>query len=431
MEEFLEEVHQEDSQEAQQSAQENAGVLEEQKTREDESPVSEEFIVEDVVEASEGPTCEEESVEEPLADEKIEEASEAVDVVEISDEPTSEEESVEESSSDEKIEDESEAVDAIEATEGEESQPEASASDAEAHVEDGPPLTAEEISELEQKRSILNNDAERHRRVRDELNNQTKEWKSKRDALNARVREIVDEAGKCREERDNFNQKVRETKVIRDECNQKVTALKDQISVLRPERSGENKNEVPIKQLKKQLQELEFTQQTKSLGKDKENEIVKQISVIAKQIDEREKSFEQNGEIKEIVQQLRDAKVEAEAAHHQVSEYADAAQTSHDKMLKHYEEADKLRKEADAAQAKFVEFKQAADEEHKKHIEQIKSVHEMDKDFAGIRNKKTVAKKKKIDTESKKEAKEIFERFKAGEKLSTDNLMTLQKSGYL
>jgi len=36
-----------------------------------------------------------------------------------------------------------------------------------------------------------------------------------------------------------------------------------------------------------------------------------------------------------------------------------------------------------------------------------------------------------VDNESKKEAKEIFERFKAGEKLSTDNLMALQKSGYL
>jgi uncharacterized coiled-coil DUF342 family protein len=200
---------------------------------------------------------------------------------------------------------------------------------------------------------------------------------------------------------------------------------------MKPERHTEDRNEVPVKQLKRQLQELEYTQQTKSLGKDKENEIVKQISVIARQIQEREKSFEQNGEIKEVIQQLKEAKVQAETAHRQVSEYAEAAQSSHDKMMKLYEEADTLRKEADAAQAKFIECKQAADEEHKKHIEQIKSVHEMDKDVAGMKSKKTAAKKKKVDNESKKEAKEIFERFKAGEKLSTDNLMALQKSGYL
>ena len=53
------------------------------------------------------------------------------------------------------------------------------------------------------------------------------------------------------------------------------------------------------------------------------------------------------------------------------------------------------------------------------------------KDVAGIRNKKYAVKKKRVDAESKKEAKEIFDRFKAGEKLSTEDLMMLQKSGYL
>lgn len=292
-------------------------------------------------------------------------------------------------------------------------------------------ISPERLEEIEQKRSIVNNDAERHRRLRDELNNQTKEWKSKRDVLNTRVRELVDEAGKCREQRDSFNQKVRETKVVRDEWNQKVSALKDQLSALRPEKTAEEKDEVPIKQLKRQLQTLEYDQQTKSLGKDKENEIVKQISLVARQIEEREKNLEQSGEIKEVIQSLRDAKLNAEACHRQVSEYADSAQTSHDQMLKLYEEADALRKEADAAQAKFIECKQAADEEHKKHIEQIKSVHEMDKDVAAVRNKKSAVKKKKVDNEFKKEAKEIFDRFKSGDKLSTEDLMMLQKSGYL
>ena len=254
----------------------------------------------------------------------------------------------------------------------------------------------------------------------------------------------MDEAGKCREERDSLNQKVRETKELRDEWNQKVTALKEQLAPYRNEKSDE-KNEVPVKQLKKQLQDLEYTQMTKPLGKDKENEIIKQISILAKQIEEREKIYEQNDEVKNLVQQLRDAKAEAEVYHHQVSEYAEKAQAAHDKMIGFYEQADRLRKEADAAQAKFVECKQAADEEHKKHIEQIKSVHEMDRehieqiksvhemdrDASNFRNKKNSVRKKKTDNEGKKEAKEIFERFKAGDKLSTEDLMALQKSGYL
>ncbi len=292
----------------------------------------------------------------------------------------------------------------------------------------------EGLVELEEKRGIVNEDAEKHRKLRDELNSQTREWKSKRDALNGQVRELVDEAGKCREERDALNQKVRETKELRDEWNQKVTALKEQLAPYRNTEKNDEKNEVPVKQLKKQLQDLEYTQQTKALGKDKENEIIKQISVLAKEIADREKTYEQNDEIKGLVAQLREAKAQAETYHRQVSEYAEKAQAAHDKMIGYYEQADKLRKEADAAQAKFIECKQAADEEHKKHIEQIKSVHQMDRDISDSKGGKARGprdKKKKFDSDGKKEAKEIFERFKSGDKLSTEDLMALQKSGYL
>ena len=281
----------------------------------------------------------------------------------------------------------------------------------------------------------MNNDAEKHRRLRDDLNKQTKEWVAKRDALNAQVRELVDQASKHRENRDGLNVKVKESKDLRDEWNKKVSELNEKVSALRKDKEPlpEKKQEgdVPIKQLKKQLRELEFKQQTSNLKKDKEDEIVKQISQLAHQIQEKEKVSEQGGEIRELVHQLRDAKAQAETYHKAVAEYARLAQTAHDDMIALYDQADKLRKEADAAQEKFVECKTQADEEHKKHIEQIKSVHEMDKDVGAIKTRKAKDRKKKVDSESKREAEEIFERFKAGEKLSTDDLMSLQKSGYL
>jgi uncharacterized coiled-coil DUF342 family protein len=55
----------------------------------------------------------------------------------------------------------------------------------------------------------------------------------------------------------------------------------------------------------------------------------------------------------------------------------------------------------------------------------------MDKDASAARGKKNSVRKKKTDADGKKEAREIFERFKAGDKLSTEDLMALQKSGYL
>jgi len=287
----------------------------------------------------------------------------------------------------------------------------------------------EPLEDLEQKRSITNNDAEKHRRLRDELNKQTKEWVMKRDALNAQVRELVDRAGKHREDRDALNQSVRESKKLRDEWNQKFSELNEKVGELKkdaPKESGP-----PLKKLKKQLQDLEFQQMTSVLTKEKEKALIDLMQGLVKQIDEREKSMDQSSEVKDAITALREARDKAEEFHRAVSEFAEKAQNEHDAMITLYEQADKLRKEADMAQEKFIESKLLADEEHRKHIEQIKQLHDFDKVVSGMKQKQKKAKKKKEDTASRKEAEDIFDKFKAGEKLSTEDLMALQKSGYI
>ena len=285
------------------------------------------------------------------------------------------------------------------------------------------------LEDIEQQRSITNNDAEKHRRLRDELNKQTKDWVMKRDALNAQVRELVDKAGKHREERDTLNQSVRDSKKLRDEWNQKFSELNDKVSELR--KDAPKDNGPPIKKLKKQLQDLEFKQMTSVLTKETEKELIDLMQGLLKQIEEREKNLEQNTEVRDLVTALREARDKAEEYHRSVSEFAEKAQNEHDAMISLYEQADKLRKEADQAQEKFIESKLLADEEHRKHIEQIKALHEFDKTATGLKQKQKKAKKKKEDTASRKEAEDIFDRFKAGDKLSTEDLMALQKSGYL
>ncbi|MDI3482771.1 MAG: hypothetical protein PWQ88_642 [Candidatus Methanomethylophilaceae archaeon] len=285
------------------------------------------------------------------------------------------------------------------------------------------------LEELEQKRNLANNDAEKHRRLRDELNKQTKEWVTKRDSLNSQVRELVDEAAKHRDLRDELNEKVREAKDRRDEWNKKVSELNELVNKLRAEQP---KDKGPsLKKLKKELNDLEFRHMTSSLSKEKEQELIELMKKLVRQIEEKEKEISEDSELGSAVAELREAREQAEFYHRQVSEYAEKAQEQHDMMINLYDQADKLRKEADAAQEKFIETKLLADEEHRKHIEMIKQVHDYDKMISGLRQKQKKAKKKKEESAVMKEAESIFDKFKAGEKLSTEDLMTLQKSGYL
>jgi len=285
------------------------------------------------------------------------------------------------------------------------------------------------IGDLEEKRARHNADAERHKKLRDELNEKTREWADKRDELNAQVRKIIDEANQHRENRDRLNAEVREAKAKRDEWNRKYNELSDKVIALRREKMP--KSGQSIRKLKAELRALEKKHMTSVMSAEKEKALMKEMSLLDSKIKEMEREIEQFTEVKVAEKEAREAKEQAEAFHRQVSELAEKAQLEHDAMLKLYEEADKLRKEADAAQEKFIEAKLAADEQHREHIEHIRQVHDFDKIISGIRERTKKTRKEKDETSAKREAEEIFEKFKSGEKLSTEDIMVLQKSGYM
>ncbi len=288
---------------------------------------------------------------------------------------------------------------------------------------------AEMVGDLEEKRARHNADAERHKRLRDELNDKTKEWAEKRDELNARVRGLIDEANARRSSRDRLNAEVRETKASRDEWNRKFNELSDKAMILRREkmpRTGPS-----IRKFKVELRALEKKHMTSVLSADKEKALMKEISMLDAKIREMEKEIEQVSEVRVAESEAHEAKDKAEEFHRKVGELAEKAQIEHDAMLKLYDEADAMRREADAAQEKFIETKLAADEQHREHIEHIRHVHDFDKIITGIRDKGRKARKETDESSAKKEAEEIYEKFKSGEKLSTEDIMVLQKSGYM
>src|SRR5207249_2835447 len=164
---------------------------------------------------------------------------------------------------------------------------------------------------------------------------------------------------------------------------------------------------------------------------EKEQEVMKEMTRLQGEIRKLEKFLEENVEVRKALQELHDAKETAEAAHRKVGQLAEEAQKEHDTMTQLYERSDELRRQADLAQEEFIKTKMAADEEHRKHIEHIRQVHDYDKIIHGIRLKSFKEEPGVEGFSVKRQAEMIFERFKRGEKLSTEDLMALQKSGYL
>ncbi len=252
---------------------------------------------------------------------------------------------------------------------------------------------------------------------------------NRRDELNAQVRELVEQAMGHRQRRDELNGEVKKAKEERDVWNRKVNELIDVTNELK--RRKLPRGTIPLSHLKRELKDLEFKQMTSVLKPEKEQELMKEMTRLQGEIRKLEKSLEENDEVRKALQELHDAKETAEAAHRKVGELAEEAQKEHDTMTQLYERSDELRRQADLAQEEFIKTKMLADEEHRKHIDHIRQVHDFDKIIQGIRLKEFRVEGTGQGVSVKRQAEMIFERFKRGEKLSTEDLMTLQKSGYL
>jgi phosphoserine phosphatase len=258
--------------------------------------------------------------------------------------------------------------------------------------------------DLEKKLKVLTKE-------RDDLNENAREFKKERDELNTSIKENLDKALKYRDERDKINQEVRKYKKLRDETNQELKKMEYA--------SGRR----DILKIQGEIDKLEKTIETKVLDMRKENELVKKVQDLSKTLSEMKED--------EKVQTEAAALKEVSEAHHaKVVEFSDKAQETHESMLEYFKNIDEVRAKADLAHNKFIETRETASAKH----EEVKAVLNeirrknkgLDKVKAKERNMESDKTKKKNMAE-KEIARDIFEKFKEGKKLSTEELRLLQK----
>jgi uncharacterized coiled-coil DUF342 family protein len=183
-----------------------------------------------------------------------------------------------------------------------------------------------------------------------------------------------------------------------------------------------------FEELRKELDRLEFKQQVEVLNSDKERQLVERIATLQKEFERRKREIANNEKLKELLDKAQSLREEAHKYHEEVTKYAKMAQENHDKMLYTFREIDKIRKEADEAHRKFVEVQEKADAEHKLFIKHQREIRDFDKLINGLKKKMREDRGFKDRIESRRKAKELYGQFKRGEKLSTEDLLLLQRS---
>jgi len=286
------------------------------------------------------------------------------------------------------------------------------------------PLT-DAIEELERKRAESNAKADESRAQRDRLNAEARATAETRSRVLDELHDKSAEAQDHRRLRDTYNAQVREEKRLREEWNRRLQELGDKVQELRRSRQP-RPGAVPVWRLRKELKELEFRHMTTALTGDQEKRLIEEMKRLEAGIREQEDALRQDPEVEQTLREFGEARTEAETHHAAVGKLAEDAQREHEAMVTLYESVDALRRQADEVQAHLLEVKGQADEAHRAHIAAIEEVRDIEKMLYAARGGRAPP---AWGAEEPPKEEDFLARLKKGEKVSTEDLLELQKSG--
>ena len=248
---------------------------------------------------------------------------------------------------------------------------------------------------------------------REEFNKIAKEQRKIRDELNASLKENLNKAIEFRNERNEINKQVEAAKKARNEANNKIKNL---------EWSSGKRDKIKIEN---EIKKIDKIIETRVLDIKKENQLVKNANDLRKQLME----IHEDESVKTEAQELKKL---SEEEHEKVITLAEKAQEAHEEMLTYFRKTDDIRTAADEAHKKFIEARKNASAKHEEFKAILSDIHVINKKLGSNKPKKRKNDNKggagaNKNREEKERAEEIFEKFKNGAKVSTEELLLLQK----
>ena len=343
----------------------------------------------------------EETPEEAEAEEEVEEATE--DSQEVAEEETEAEEEAPEDAEDEEAPEEAE----------EESEKASKDKKAKKGLPKSDFVLADTMEGVRKQKDEKEAEISKVADEREEYNRIAKEQRKIRDELNASLKENLNKAIEYRNERNEINKAVEEAKKARNEANNKIKNL---------EWSSGKRDKIKIEN---EIKKIDKIIETRVLDIKKENQLVKNANDLRKQLMEIHEDETVKGEAQEL-------KKLSEEEHEKVITLSEQAQAAHEEMLTYFRKTDDIRTAADEAHKKFIEARKNASAKHEEFKAILSDIHVINKKLGSNKPKKRKNDNKSSggsnkNREEKERAEEIFEKFKNGGKVSTEELLLLQK----
>lgn len=263
------------------------------------------------------------------------------------------------------------------------------------------------------------------------LNREKETWFRKRSDINKQITAIIGDVKGSKDERNEITGKVKSFKEERNKLNKEISEKVAELKKLKSEydeASSKKGARVDPSQVEKQIEKLDYVLQTQPMSFKKEQDLMKQLKLLKKQLVDMSGSLGEWKKIAELNKEIRKLRKQSNVAHKEIQKRASESQEKHEVVVERSKEIDELKAQEREAYEKFKEYKKLFTE---KNDELKKILQEADK-LKEVLEEHNIAleedKKKQEEKAVKEKAKEVNEKIKTGKKLTTEDLLVFQKA---
>ncbi len=244
--------------------------------------------------------------------------------------------------------------------------------------------------------------------------------------IHSRIRVAKD----SKDKRNNLTEAVKHTKHSKEEVDAKLLVLDEEVKTLKEEKRKilEKLGVGDPMMLKKEIKKLEFKIETEGVTFEKEKELMKVLSKMKKQYDSSKVIIDIENKLGSKFRELRELRDIADMSKKIVQVSAKESQKHHVELIESSKEIDELKKKEDTFESEASKYKTdiaAVGEELNNKIARLDELRKI----LGENNVKLKEDVERSNHEIlKQKDQEVQEKIKTGKKLTTEDLLILQRT---
>jgi uncharacterized coiled-coil DUF342 family protein len=257
------------------------------------------------------------------------------------------------------------------------------------------------------------------------------EWKAKRDDLNKIKATLIAKLKEEREQRNGANGKVAELKTLKEGFKKELEETEKSIESLNANKRKLilSLREDPVR-VRERIKELEWFLQTNVMSLTRENDLVKEISLLEKKLTETRSIDEVDAKLATATSRAQAIKNKLGELRTQMLEPVKVSQDHHNNVIDLVNQIDDVKKQADEAHRNYLEAFDSASLALASLRKAQDRIRELNGETGAEKKKKKEERVKEIEQKMEQIATHASEKVKKGGRLTIDELSVLVQKGF-